>query len=158
MARKKLGTGSIIAGILSIALLISLTISRATTKKEIDWSVVDLAGYGSLLPFLQAQAKHESGNFTSNLFRKANNMFGMGRPASRPTTDLGTKNIKAEGVVMANFQCPTQSVKDQLLYLKYFRFPNTVRDARDFAQRLKDRGYYADSVDNYTAGIERFLG
>ena len=34
----------------------------------------------------------ESGNFTSNLFKQNNNMFGMKEAKQRPTTALGAEN------------------------------------------------------------------
>ena len=37
-----------------------------------------------------AQAKLESGNFTSNIFKENNNMFGMKLPERRKTTAIGT--------------------------------------------------------------------
>tara|TARA_R110002126_G_scaffold177758_1_gene326707 strand:+ start:755 stop:1333 length:579 start_codon:yes stop_codon:yes gene_type:complete len=39
-----------------------------------------------------AQAKIESANFTSNIFKKNNNLFGMKQARVRVTTSLGTKN------------------------------------------------------------------
>lgn len=39
-----------------------------------------------------AQAKLESGNFTSSLFRSNNNMFGMKKPRKRSTTSMYEKN------------------------------------------------------------------
>lgn len=39
-----------------------------------------------------AQAKLESGNFTSALFRSNNNMFGMKKPRKRATTSSSEKN------------------------------------------------------------------
>lgn len=39
-----------------------------------------------------AQAKLESGNFTSFLFHKNNNMFGMKKPRKRATTSISEKN------------------------------------------------------------------
>ena len=42
-----------------------------------------------------AQAKIESGNFTSRIFKQNNNLFGMKEPNLRTTTALGTKNNHA---------------------------------------------------------------
>lgn len=57
-----------------------------------------------------AQAKLETGYFTSNIFRENNNLFGMKRPRVRPTYAVGENRGHA---VFEHWQ---DSVKDYRLY------------------------------------------
>lgn len=57
-----------------------------------------------------AQAKLESGNYRSFIFKNNNNLFGMKHPGVRPTTSMGTK------FGYASYSSWRESVIDYLLY------------------------------------------
>ena len=57
-----------------------------------------------------AQAKLESANFTSPLFEKSNNIFGMMFPLFRPTTAKGRVGM------YANYECWKHSIHDYIIW------------------------------------------
>ena len=91
-----------------------------------------------------AQAKIESGNYTSKVFRENNNLFGMKEPNVRTTTALGTKNSHAYYLDWVS------SVYD------YAMFQNNrmqeVDSESEYYAKLAD-GYAADST--YAAVIKK---
>jgi len=84
-----------------------------------------------------AQAKIESGNYTSKIFKENNNLFGMKKPNVRTTTALGTKLGHA---YYSNWE---NSVYD------YAMFQNNrmqgVNSESEYYAKLAD-GYAADST------------
>lgn len=91
-----------------------------------------------------AQAKIESGNYTSKVFKENNNLFGMKEPNVRTTTALGTKNSHAYYLDWVS------SVYD------YAMFQNNrmqgVDSESEYYAKLAD-GYAADST--YAAVIKK---
>ena len=81
-----------------------------------------------------AQAKIESGNYTSKVFRENNNLFGMKEPNVRTTTALGTKNSHAYYLDWVS------SVYD------YAMFQNNRMQGVD-----SESEYYAKLADGYAA-------
>jgi len=81
-----------------------------------------------------AQAKIESGNYTSKVFRENNNLFGMKEPNVRTTTALGTKNSHAYYLDWVS------SVYD------YAMFQNNRMQGID-----SESEYYAKLADGYAA-------
>ena len=99
-----------------------------------------------------AQAKHETGNFTSDLFKKQNNAFGMGEPHARISTDL---DINETG--FAEYSSLELSVIDLILWYKATQFRwNLISTPSDYARELKFHNYYEDSIANYEKGLEYF--
>lgn len=57
-----------------------------------EWLLDKFKQYNIMYPeFTLKQAKLESGNFTSNVFKQNNNIFGFKQAQSRPTTAIGTQ-------------------------------------------------------------------
>lgn len=81
-----------------------------------------------------AQAKIESGNYTSKVFKENNNLFGMKEPNVRTTTALGTKNSHAYYLDWVS------SVYD------YAMFQNNRMQGID-----SESEYYAKLADGYAA-------
>ncbi len=106
-----------------------------------------------LLRFIEAQARHESNYYKSDLVARANNLFGMKVPAKRPTTSK--PGTASNGYAV--FDSWTDSFKDLLLWMDYTGFPNSVNSPEDYANELFKRGFYTDSPVNYAAGIKRAL-
>lgn len=79
-----------------------------------------------------AQAKIESGNFTSRIFKQNNNLFGMKEPKIRTTTALGTRFGHA---YFSNWE---SSVYDYAMFQNY--------RMRDVNSELE---YYAKLADGY---------
>lgn len=118
--------------------------------------IVSNSEYSELLPYIIAQARHESANFSSAVYRANNNPFGMKVPSRRPF--LGTQGTKAgDGGFYARYENDTEAFRDLLKWMRFTRMPTTVNNAREFAEALKARKYYTDTVDNYTKAIERWM-
>ena len=111
---------------------------------------------------LVAQAKHETGNFTSNFFRKYNNLFGYSYvPGAVYQSGPGT--VADNGQPIAAYSSPEKSVYELIDWLHRRRnegkLPdfNTIISPDQYAQLLKNAGYYGDTVSNYAAGLKRFF-
>lgn len=111
-----------------------------------------------LSAFIVAQAKHETGNFTSNAFTRYNNAFGYSYTGSKYQTGKGL--IADNGQPVAAYA----SVKDSTFEIADWigrrvgegKFPidlNTIRTPDQYAQLLKAAGYYGDTVANYSNGL-----
>jgi len=86
-----------------IALLASLEVGSASFKRraELPFSpsnvLATMNEIGILYPdIVMAQAKIETGHFTSKVFRENNNLFGMKLPRQRSTTAIGEQYNHAE--------------------------------------------------------------
>lgn len=99
-----------------------------------------------------AVSRHETGNYTSHVFRTLNNMFGMRFPNVRKTTALYESDSN-----YSVYASPSDSVNDMVLYLNAREFPFDVSNARDLVETMKRKGYFEDSLENYLAGVERAL-
>jgi len=114
-------------------------ISRVLKKQGLDLPMIKL---------LQAQAIHETANFTSRLFKENNNVFGMKIPQQRQTLNVAPGNQQ-----FSQFVSVDDSIRDMLLYLDHFRIPLNQNDAFMYAQILKDKNYYEDPVEIYFKGL-----
>lgn len=110
---------------------------------------------GDLWKVIFAQAYHETGGFTSDIFLKANNLFGMKFPKIRPTL---AKGIYSGHAYFENIE---ESVKDLEIYLKYVNFPffrhEGVWTADDYVSFLTMKGYFTDKKENYLRGVKNGL-
>jgi hypothetical protein len=108
-----------------------------------------------------AQARLESANYSSNVFNNNNNMYGM-KFVGQPLATRGTLAPQSErsdsckngGTCVdrdyyAKYQSPSDSAKDviQRLYKKTrngigFNELKDVKDAQEFANKLKTRNYF----------------
>ena len=79
-----------------------------------------------------SQAKLESNNFKSELFKKHNNMFGMKKAYSRPSTNINDKNH----------------------YAHYDTWQDSVLDYALFQSNLKQKQFRSD--DEYAKYISKF--
>jgi flagellum-specific peptidoglycan hydrolase FlgJ len=110
-----------------------------------------------------AQAKHETGNFTSPNYKNYNNAFGMGcakiRPSDYEYCRITTINGKKHEYAV--YKNPEQSFKDLLLYLDYNRLPNfdsvQTNKVEYYVTWLKQKGYYTASYQEYLNGVKSFL-
>lgn len=103
--------------------------------------------------FIVSQAKFESGNYTSDLYKRSNNLFGM-RPATKRKFSRKT-NITNN---YADYYNIIQSCYDRYLYDKDFNF-NKNLDTSLFTwnENLKDQGYYTANKIEYLAGLSSYL-
>jgi flagellum-specific peptidoglycan hydrolase FlgJ len=106
----------------------------------------------SLIPYIEAQARHETGNYSSRLAQDQFNLFGMKKPFIRPF--VGSKNSSNEYMTYESYD---QSVKDLLLWMDNTGFPVSVRGSSEYVAELKKRGYFTDNYFTYLNGINSAL-
>lgn len=99
-------------------------------------------------------AKHETGGFTSRVFKEGNNMFGMKLPKGE-TLAVGELPF---GERQAIFKSLTDSARDQVLYFtRRFRYPTNIRSADQLVDEMSKRGYFEQDPVQYLAGVKRWL-
>jgi uncharacterized FlgJ-related protein len=108
-----------------------------------------------------AQARFESADYTSNVFKKNNNTSGV--------KFIGQKNavqgtLSPEGNYYAKYNTIQDSLNDKIVRLYNIRMrgvtPEQLKNAKDaaeFARLLKQRGYYGSSEAEYAAGLKSKL-
>lgn len=115
---------------------------------------------GNLPAILLAQAKHETGNFTSNAFLRHNNLFGYSY-VKGARYQQGPGLIADNGQPVAHYATLEDSVKELVDWLyrrvKEGKFTfSQIQTPEDYAAKIRQAGYYTDSLSNYTAGLKRF--
>jgi hypothetical protein len=103
--------------------------------------------FAGLKEYIEAMARHETGNYTSDLYKRANNLFGMRVPTKRPFERSGVTNN------YSSYCCNEQSIRDFILYLDFVKFPTEVKDDWQFVNELKKRSYFEDNIINYYRGV-----
>ena len=108
-----------------------------------------------------AQARFESADYTSNVFKKNNNTSGV--------KFIGQKNavqgtLSPEGNYYAKYNTVQDSLNDKIVRLYNIKMrgvtPEQLKnstDATEFANLLKQRGYYGSSAAEYAAGLRAKL-
>lgn len=104
------------------------------------------------------QAAHETAGFTSNVFKSCNNLNGY--KWVNQSTALGPCLKSPEGDFYAKYATIEDSVNEVVQWIKRRQkqgvFPadlNTITSLDQYAQLLKNSGWYGDSVSNYTNGL-----
>lgn len=113
-----------------------------------------LLGYSSKnAAYLVCQAKWESGNYSSSLLQRANNLFGM-----RPATVRKTSRINDVTNNYAVYHNIIQSCYDRYLY-DVDRGFDKLGDISiiEWNGILKQQGYYTANILEYSAGLGLYL-
>lgn len=106
----------------------------------------------ALLPYIDAQAVHETGGFESRIFREQNNLFGMKKPVTRRF--VGSKN--SDNPYM-KYDSQRQAVEDLFLWMDSVNFPYSVSGSAQYVAELKKRNYFEDSIQTYLKGVNSAL-
>jgi len=120
-----------------------------------------LSEYNNLWPYVLAQAKHESANFTSHVYKANNNPWGMKEARIRPF--LGTRGTLApDGGYYAAYTNDAQAERDLVEWFRYNRIPISAVSLEDYVKLVTDAGYLGYNptptmVSNYVKGLKRFL-
>lgn len=133
----------------SVSFLLFRNLTKATPKNSL-W--LKFSKYGKYAAWIEAQAKHESANYTSDVFKRSNNPFGMKNAKKRK--QLGKE---VEGDPYRHYANIGEAIRDYILYLKEFKVPTNIGSYESYVRMLKQNGYFSDSIVNYLTGIERFL-
>jgi flagellum-specific peptidoglycan hydrolase FlgJ len=143
----------LVIGLLVVLFLVNQIKSGMGLKSK---AIVLFSKYRALLPYMVAQSKHESANYTSKVYLTDNNMFGIkwiNSPSQKATKGL----LSPEGNHYAHFASDTDSLVDLLRIFEVKKFPVSVESADQYAKELQSRGYFTDGLANYTNGLKRFL-
>jgi flagellum-specific peptidoglycan hydrolase FlgJ len=135
-----------------------------TLDQEIYNAAVKEGFSPSAAKLIVAQTRHETGNYTSNVFKLNNNLFGM-KFVNQPLAVAGSPSPSNEGKTpYAKYKNASDSVKDAVArYYKITRKGVTfeqlknVSDPLDFATKLKTRGYYGATINEYANGLKNAL-
>ena len=132
-----------------VVYLLSQNLTKAKPEKSI-WILT--SRYRKYANWIEAQAKHETGNYTSEVYKRANNLFGMKNANVRK--QLGKE---VEGDSYRHYKNVGESIRDYLLYLDHFGVPSNIGTAESYFQKLKDQKYFTDSFKNYFNGVRNFI-
>lgn len=142
---------------------------------DYDQLIYDAAIKGGFTPtsakLVVAQARHETGNYTSNVFKKNNNLFGM-KFVGQPLAERGTSAPKSEwgcgGKCNSDFYSKYANVQDSVQDLinrnlkltrngVTFEQLKNAPDSTTYATLLKKRGYYGATTTIYDKGLKNAL-
>jgi LPXTG-motif cell wall-anchored protein len=144
-------------------------------SSEIDQSIYNTAieqGFNPIAAkLIAAQARFESADYTSSVFKANNNTSGIKYIGQANSTQ---GSISPEGNYYAKFDTIQDSINDKIvrLYNKTIQgiTPQQLKDstdADDFARKLKQRGYYGNAaygtsesesdISNYSRGMKAKL-
>lgn len=115
-------------------------------------AVTDVLGgseYSGSLNNWLAIAKMETAGFTSNLWLKANNPWGMQQPIKRETTSIGpyVSLGMQPAFNWAKYSTYQDAARDILYWMRYTNFPKGHLSISDFVDALQNRNY--DDNPNY---------
>lgn len=133
---------------------------------DLDQLIYDAAIKGGFTPnsakLVVAQARHETANYTSNLFKRSNNLFGM-KFVNQPLA-ISENKKSPEGDYYAHYRSPKDSVDDAIGRLFNITMrgvtPSQLKNAKtpeEYSKLQKQRGYFGDKVEIYIAGIKNAL-
>lgn len=104
------------------------------------------------------QCAHESAGFTSNVFKSCNNLNGYKWVGQ--STALGPCLKSPEGDYYAKYATIEDSVHELTAWIKRRqkegKFPadlTAIGSLDQYAQLMKNSGWYGDTVQNYTSGL-----
>lgn len=119
-----------------------------TIEKLIHNTMRSVTASKEVATYIAAQARLETGNFESKIFKTNRNAFGMKQAHTRPTTAIGT-NLKH-----AVYETIYDSCIDYILWLTYNNFTqNELKDINKFKEHLKKSKY--STTQDYTERINK---
>lgn len=116
-------------------------------KKPIESDRLLFSRWGQMAKLIEAQARHETGNYTSDLFKRGNNVFGMRIAKKRPFVRSGISND------YSTYKDIDQSIEDWLLWAEFTNFPTNLKTVVQYVDALFVRGYFTDNWINYSKGM-----
>jgi len=129
-----------------------------TTNEKIVYDTAIAEGMlkiNAQLPgLIVAQAKHESNDFSSNVFKTCNNAFGYKYVGQKLA--VGACSDSPEGNKYAKYRSLEDSTREVCQWIKRRQSQfAAVNTPEDFASALKNNGYFGDSLGNYSAALRR---
>jgi len=99
-----------------------------------------------------AIAAHESAEFSSVVFTRNNNAFGMRMPEIRKTVAVG--DVDSDGY--ANYNSVPDSIKDFYLWFDYHQFNLRTHTLNETIQFMKEKKYFGASFIKYNAAVQKW--
>jgi hypothetical protein len=134
------------------------------TTQELDQLIYNTAVSdgmpNNLAKYIVAQAKHESGNYTSNFFKKYNNAFGYSyvKDSKWQLPEGGT--IADNGAKIAAYKYIEDSIHELTDWIKRRRkegngWPDllSIVSPQQYAALLKQFGYFQGALSVYSARL-----
>lgn len=135
-------------------LLILIILIKNRMPKTVIRAVALFSKYRELMPYMVAQAKLETANFTSRVYRENHNMFGMKWTDGRRGQNAKKGLLSPEGNYYAHYATDSASVFDLILWFEYKGFPVSVKDATEYARELKERNYFGADLEVYVRNLK----
>lgn len=117
----------------------------------------------TLAQLIVAQAKHETGGFTSKFFKVYLNCFGYSKTGSKWQLHIQTPNADNAAPIAA-YSSIENSVHELTDWIKRRqkekKFPSdlaTITVPDIYVGLLKQCGYFGDTLANYLAGVKHYL-
>lgn len=139
-----------------IGLLILLSILLLGRRKKGWLKIFQNSEYKNYLPWLVAQSKHETGNWSSSLFKNHNSLFGF-KESKRVEWNGYRGPVSPEGDYYAGYKSWVDSAQHYLNWLRFNNIPTDLNNVEDFVSAIRNKGFFTDTYDNYINGVKRFL-
>ncbi len=137
--------------------LAEVVLTYQTEEQQVYNTVIDMGYTPFVAKLLVAQARHESGNFKSRLYRKHQNAFGMMYSKRRPTVALNG-SARAEGHKgFADYNNLSESTEDVVMFLKHRGCKFDFKTVGEYVSWLKKIGYFTDNKVRYQNAISIHL-
>jgi hypothetical protein len=112
----------------------------------------------SLAVLIVAQARHETGGYTSSVFKLCNNAFGY-KWVGQSLAD-GSCSMSPEGDAYARYSSIEDSTHEITQWIRRRQnsgvFPadlSSISNGNEYASLLKSAGYFGDTISNYANGL-----
>lgn len=115
------------------------------------------AGYGkNQARYWAAVARHETADYTSNLFLSCNNLFGMSLVAQRQTTQVGKCPGKYDTPPQdfGKYFSPASAVDDLILYLRARKYPSDFDAVETMVAYMKGKSYFTGDEIAYRESVK----
>lgn len=129
-----------------------ILLKKRKLKIDSDFSYIENTEYSGLKNLIIAQSKVESAGYTSALFLRSNNAFGMKNASIRD--QLGYMVI---GDPYRHYSSLSESIKDFVLWLRFVGFPAKNQTVEEYAGNLKRLNYYESPKGDYIKALKSWL-
>ena len=127
-----------------------------TTAKTIYDTAISMGMPNNTALLIVAQAKHETGNFTSKTFLQNHNCFGYKFVAGAKYQD-GAGRTSTEGDPYAKYKSVVESTQEICAWLKrHISNYAKLKTPLEYATALKNVGYYGAPISQYVHGTSSY--
>lgn len=116
----------------------------------------------TLANIIVADARHETADFTSSIFKEGNNAFGYMYVSGSKYQLPQAGRVADNGFPAAKYASVEDSTKELIAWLQRREKEGKLKIAalntpEAYASALKNAGYYGDKESTYLAGIKKWL-